>query len=126
MVDRENIPPRLTRAGVKRASATENSSCQPQSKKKRVALSDLHNLTNAAPPRGGSVQSKTNKARAKKKEQDSNREEYSCKEIEVSNVSTSTAHAFDDVNDVEDPQMVEPYDSDIFHYLRSMEVGSWF
>jgi cyclin-A len=126
MTDRENIPPRLTRAVVKRASAMEDSSCQPQSKKKRVALSDLHNLTNAVPSRGCSVQSKTNKARTKKKEQDSKRKEFSCKEIEVSNVSTSTAHTFDEIKDVEDPHMFAPYASDIYHYLRSMEVGSWF
>jgi hypothetical protein len=34
-------------SAVKVASATENSCCQPQSKKKRVLLSDLHDLTNA-------------------------------------------------------------------------------
>lgn len=123
MAERENFPPRLTRAALKRASAMEISSSQPLAKKNRVALSDLPNLTNAGSARTGAVQSKPNRTRAKKKEQDLKLGKSSCKEIEVANVSIPVADTIDKEIEVEDPQMVAPYASDIYQYLRSMEVG---
>lgn len=126
MAEQENFPPRLTRAALKRASAMEISSSQPLAKKNRVALSDLPNLTNAGSARTGAVQSKPSRTRAKKKEQDLKLGESSCKEIEVANVSSHVADTIDKEIEVEDPQMVAPYASDIYQYLRSMEVGLGF
>ncbi|KAJ4806295.1 Cyclin family protein [Rhynchospora pubera] len=118
MVGQENIPTRLTRAAAKRCSAMEASNCQPQSKKKRVALSELPDLSNAVNLRAGAVQSKRRKTGSEKKEQDSGLEKSSCKEIEVSSVTDSWI----DGGEVQDPQMVAEYASDIYQYLRSMEM----
>lgn len=125
MADKENIPPRLTRAAAKRASATDASNSQPPSKKKRVALSEVPNLSNPFTSRTADVQTKLKKTRSEKKEQDLELEKPSCKEIEKTCVST-TGTAANVENEVQDPQMVAAYASDIYQYLRSMEVNSYF
>ncbi|KAJ1699713.1 hypothetical protein LUZ63_008225 [Rhynchospora breviuscula] len=117
MAEKENTRSRLTHASTKRASAMEASNAQPPSKKKRVPLSDLPNLSNAVTSRTSTVQSNPKKTRPGKKEQDSKREEN-----DVSCVSVSTPDATDEENTVEDPQMAAPYGFDIYQYLRSMEV----
>ncbi|KAJ4770813.1 Cyclin family protein [Rhynchospora pubera] len=124
MADKENVaPPRLTRAAAKRASAIEVSDPQPPLKKKRVALGELPNLSNAVRCSTGAVQSKPKKTRSEKKEHESEvRKLSSEKEVEVSSVSVSNTDNVDEGSDVEDPQMVAPYASDIYQYLRSMEV----
>ncbi|KAF3327226.1 cyclin-A3-1-like protein [Carex littledalei] len=136
MADKENLPPRLTRAAAKRASAMEASNSQPPpkkkrvalsevhhaSKKKRVALSDVHHASNAMTSRPGAVQSELKKIGFEKKEQETERQKLSCEEVGVSSVSVSTTGTNNEELEVEDPQMAAPYASDIYQYLRSMEV----
>ncbi|XP_078177977.1 cyclin-A3-1-like [Carex rostrata] len=120
MADKENIPPRFTRAAAKRASVSDASISQPQTKKKRVALGELPSLSNAVTSRSGAVQSKLKKSRSEKKEQGLELEKCSSKEIEK--ICVSTTDTADAESEVEDPQMAAPYASDIYQYLRSMEV----
>ncbi|KAJ3700194.1 hypothetical protein LUZ61_003899 [Rhynchospora tenuis] len=122
MAEKENTRSPLTHVAIKRTSAMEASNVQPPTKKKRVPLSDLPNLSNAVASRISTVQLNPKKIRPEKKEQDSKREERSCKEIDVSCVSVSTHDTTDEENKVEDLQMAVPYGSDIYRYLRSMEV----
>ncbi|KAJ4793724.1 Cyclin family protein [Rhynchospora pubera] len=117
MAEKENTHSRLTHASTKRASAMEAFNSQPPSKKKRVPLSDLPNLSNAVNSRTSTVQSNRKKTRPEKKKQDSKREE-----IDVSCVSVSIHDTTDEENTVEDPQMAAPYGFDIYQYLRSMEA----
>jgi hypothetical protein len=124
MADKENIPPRLTRAAAKRSSAVEASDCQPPSKKKRVALSELPNLSNPVTSRTVAVQSKLKNTRSEKKAQELELEKPSCKEIK--NKCVPPIDTADAENEVQDPQMVSAYVSDIYQYLRSMEVSSYF
>ncbi|KAF3319916.1 cyclin-A3-1-like protein [Carex littledalei] len=122
MADKENFSPRLTRAAAKRASVMEVSNSQPPLKKKRVALSDMPNISNGVPSRPGVVQSKLKKTISGKKEQGLEGQKSSCKDVEVSSVSVSTTGAANEEYQDEDPQMVALYASDIDQYLRSMEV----
>jgi hypothetical protein len=124
MADKENILPRLTRAAAKRASAMEASDPQPPLKKKRVALSELPNLSNSLISRTAAVQSKLKKSRSEKKKQELELEKPSCKETEKAYVSP--IDIADAENEVQDPHMVSVYVSDIYQYLRSMEVSSYF
>lgn len=116
-------PPRLTRAAAKRASAMGASRSQPPSKKKRLALSDLPNPSNAATSRCRAVPSEIKSTISGKKEQDSELQKSSLKVIEVSSVIVSTTGTTVEENEIEDAQMVCLYASDIYQYLRSMEIG---
>lgn len=111
----ENVPPRLTRAAAKRASVVDASIPQPQPKKKRVALGELPNLSNAVNPRTDAVKSKPTRTRSEKTKKLSQLQDVA---------DVATIKATDEEYEVEDPQMVAPYASDIYQYLRSMEVGS--
>ncbi|XP_078152263.1 cyclin-A3-1-like isoform X2 [Carex rostrata] len=126
MADKENLPPTLTRGrgATKCASAMEASKKKrlalrhvhhASKKKKRGALSDVHHASNAMPSRPGAVQ-------FEKKEQETERRTSTCEEVGVSSVNVSTTRTTSEEYKVKDPQIVAPYASDIYQYLRSMEV----
>lgn len=138
MADKENLPPTLTRGATKCTLAMEASNSQPPSKKKRVALRDVHHVTkkkrvavsdvhhasNAMPSRPGAVHSELKGTRFEKKEEETERQTSSCEEVGLSSVNVSTTGTTSEKYEVKDPQIVAPYASDIYQYLRSMEVDS--
>lgn len=104
MANKENCV-RLTRAAKKRA-AEEQLLCEesivPVEKRARVVLGELSNLSNLPQNLDSKTEPSKPKCRSRKKE----------KKPEVSELDA----------DVDDPQMCAHYASDIFTYLRSMEV----
>ncbi|KAJ3674328.1 hypothetical protein LUZ60_004944 [Juncus effusus] len=102
-----------TRAAMKRASVEQMG---PQLKKKRVALSELpSNLSNPIVK---------DLRRSKEREQDLKLEKSSCV-MDLEGSEKKCVVIVSDVeseSEVEDPQMAGPYASDIYQYLRSMEV----
>ncbi|KAJ3674325.1 hypothetical protein LUZ60_004941 [Juncus effusus] len=120
--NKENVEPRRTRAAAKRSSmeaehgGSSIGSQQPALKKKRVALSELPSLSN---PVVGGLKTGS-KVRSKKKDQDLKLEKSSCVDLEGSEKCVVVVS--DVESEVEDPQMAGAYASDIYQYLRSMEV----
>lgn len=121
MADKENIPVRITRsAAAKRSAAAAaaaageaskfTSSDQPPQKRKRVALGELPIPSNAALNSMPRSQAKT---RSKKKRE--NR----------SDPPADPGPQCDIESRETDPQMCPHYASDIYQYLRSMEVCSF-
>lgn len=111
MADKENSAfasaPRLTRASAKRAAAV--TAVAVAAKRKRVALSELPTLPNAV------VQSHT---KPKKSSHVSKRK----KPLPVREPTTAPVPVPDAADEIGDPQLCAPYASDIYSYLRSMEV----
>lgn len=107
MADKENIIPCLTHAAAKRAAESQPQNQSP-AKKKRVALSELPTISNAIirpPPDLNAAPSKPT-LRSEKKE-----------DVEISRANLAAA-AIDVDSEMKDSQMC----SDIYKYLRSMEV----
>lgn len=132
MADKENLPPTLTRGATNCASAMEASKkkrlalrhVHHASKKKRLALSDVQHASNAMPSRPGAVQSELKETGFEKKDQETEHRTSSCEEVGLSSVNVSTTGTTSKEYEVRDPQIVAPYASDIYQYLRSMEVDS--
>ncbi|XP_072956235.1 cyclin-A3-1-like isoform X1 [Typha angustifolia] len=120
MADKENVAPRLTRAAVKRAAVAASLSdvtlqSQNAAKRKRVALSELPTLSSAIvrpSPDLYRTPSKPNLRSSKRQEEP--------KGAKV--LSLDTAASTDPDSQFDDPQICAHYASDIYHYLRSMEI----
>lgn len=124
MADKENLPPTLTRGATKKKRLALRH-VHHASKKKRLALSDVHHASNVMPSRPGAVQSELKETRFEKKDQETElKETSSCEEVGVSSVNVSTTGTTSKEYELKDPQNVAPYASDIYQYLRSMEVDS--
>ncbi|CAL9118746.1 unnamed protein product [Musa textilis] len=118
MADKENCAPRLTRAAAKRAASAQvpNPPAQPPAKRKRVALSELPTLSNVvtlATADPSTPPPSKLKSKPRKKVEESDDRELAPVEVAASS---------DGGSDVDDPQMCAHYASDIYQYLRSMEV----
>ncbi|XP_037421960.1 cyclin-A3-1-like [Triticum dicoccoides] len=118
MADKENsayaaaaaAAPRMTRASTKRAAAV--TAVAVAAKRKRVALSEIPTLPNGAP-----------QPHAKPKKPSS--QVSNPKKRSISSLSQSLPApkpATDAADETGDPQLCAPYASDIYSYLRSMEV----
>ncbi|KAJ0980251.1 hypothetical protein J5N97_008506 [Dioscorea zingiberensis] len=117
MADKENIPVRITRAAAAKRSAAastaaggaskSSSSDQPPLKRKRVALSEIPTSPNVA---RDSVPRSQARTRSKKK-----LENRSAPPVDPGPVCDVDAGEID-------PQLCPHYASDIYQYLRSMEV----
>ena len=104
MAEQENCT-RITRAAKKRAAALSSTEDQPLNKK-RVVLGELPNLSNVIV---SSDEPQKQKAKAKPKAK--------------KGTSAKKGVLKEDVDGKpEDPQMCAPYASDIYEYLRKMEV----
>ncbi|RRT52180.1 hypothetical protein B296_00017889 [Ensete ventricosum] len=112
MADKENGAPRLTRAAAKRAASAQAADpvAPPPAKKKRVALSELPTLSNAVPRAAVDPTTPPPKPKSKPKKKV---EEADDEKVDIVEVAASS----DD-----DPQMCAHYASDIYQYLKSMEV----
>ncbi|RZR94731.1 hypothetical protein BHM03_00023489 [Ensete ventricosum] len=112
MADKENGAPRLTRAAAKRAASAQAADpvAPPPAKKKRVALSELPTLSNAVPRAAVDPTTPPPKPKSKPKKKV---EEADDEKVDLVEVAASS----DD-----DPQMCAHYASDIYQYLKSMEV----
>uniref|UniRef100_A0A453HEI7 Cyclin-like domain-containing protein n=1 Tax=Aegilops tauschii subsp. strangulata TaxID=200361 RepID=A0A453HEI7_AEGTS len=99
---------RMTRASTKRAAAV--TAVAVAAKRKRVALSEIPTLPNGAPqPHAKPKKPSSQVAKPKKRS--------------VSSLSLPAPKpAPDAVDETGDPQLCAPYASDIYSYLRSMEV----
>lgn len=106
MAEKEKCVP-LTRAAKKRAAATEDQSAN----KKRVVLGELPNLSNIVTvnPSAG-VESLKPKCKTKPKAK---------KKGSRATLAKATEEIFEKSND---PQLCGAYASDIYEYLRQMEV----
>ncbi|CAL9100327.1 unnamed protein product [Musa textilis] len=113
MADKENGAPRLTRAAAKRAASAQAADpvAPPLAKKKRVALSELPTLSNAVPR--AAVDPTTPPPSKPKSKPKKKVEEADDEKVDLVEVAASS----DD-----DPQMCAHYASDIYQYLKSMEV----
>jgi cyclin A len=110
MADKENSAcasaPRLTRAAAKRAAAVSAVAVAVAAKRKRVALSEIPTLPNSADHQAHS-----------KKPRKSSSANVSKPKKTVRLPSPKPA-----ADETGDPQLCAPYASDIYSYLRSMEV----
>ena len=112
MADQENCV-RVTRLARKRAAEEMASQQPPRAAKKRVALGELTNSSNAPATRDRDLEPTKPKRRAKKK----------------ANKAKATTTANEIYEESEDPQMCASYASDIYKYLQCMEVSEsllWF
>jgi cyclin A len=111
MADKENSAcasaPRLTRAAAKRAAAVSAVAVAVAAKRKRVALSEIPTLPNSA----------DHQAHSKKPRKSSSSAIVSKPKKTVRLPSPKPA-----ADETGDPQLCAPYASDIYSYLRSMEV----
>ncbi|GFY95972.1 similar to CYCLIN A3;4 [Actinidia rufa] len=105
MVDQENCV-RVTRLARKRAAEEMAEQQPPRAAKKRVALGELTNSSNAPATRDRNLEPTKPKCRGKKK----------AKKAEA----TTTANEI--YEESEDPQMCASYASDIYKYLHCMEM----
>ncbi|KAL5780160.1 hypothetical protein ACOSQ2_010897 [Xanthoceras sorbifolium] len=119
MADQENCA-RLTRAAKKRAASVAlsgNAEEQPLTKK-RVVLGELPNLSNAVVPVDRSLKAEPKKPKGKIKAKPKVKRALEPNAAKKDNVE---ANVDVDVS-ADDPQMCAPYATDIYEYLRNMEV----
>ncbi|KAE8802939.1 cyclin-A3-1-like [Hordeum vulgare] len=116
MADKENsaydaaaAAPRITRASAKRAAAV--TAVAVAAKRKRVALSEIPTLPNAAPQPHTKPKKPSSQAAKPKK-----------KSLSSLSLPAPPKPAPDAADENGDPQLCAPYASDIYSYLRSMEV----
>ncbi|KAH0694325.1 hypothetical protein KY285_021422 [Solanum tuberosum] len=110
MADSENCG-RVTRLAKKRAAEGMAPQEQRRSSKKRVVLGEIQNFSIVGLKQIKGLESKIQKLKSKKKV----KRVVTCKTVDEKEVS-----AIDD--DVDDPQMCTTYVSDIYDYLRKMEI----
>ncbi|KAG5613016.1 hypothetical protein H5410_024297 [Solanum commersonii] len=110
MADSENCG-RVTRLAKKRAAEGMAPQEQRRSSKKRVVLGEIQNFSIVGLKQIKGLESKIQKLKSKKKV----KRVVTCKTVDEKEVS-----ATDD--DVDDPQMCTTYVSDIYDYLRKMEI----
>ncbi|WOL02572.1 cyclin-A3-1-like [Canna indica] len=116
MADKENCVPRLTRAAAKRAASAAVADARAPSKRKRVALSDLPTLANTAHPAVDLCTPPPSKLKSQA------RKKVAVLDDEKVASVVESADSSDTDSDVDDPQLCAHYASDIYQYLRSMEV----
>ena len=121
MADKENsaaAPPRLTRAQAKRAAAVSAVAVAVAAKRKRVALTELPALPNAAHDDDDDYRAKpSRKQRLLEPEPEP---EPKTKPKPRAAPKAALPPAAD--GEEGDPQLCAPYASDIYSYLRSMEA----
>ncbi|XP_072952526.1 cyclin-A3-1-like [Typha angustifolia] len=111
MAEKENLAPRLTRAAAKRAAAAPLAT-EPNhpTKRKRVALRELPSLSNAIVRPSPDLLLKP-KIRSEEGET-----------VMIEEKKKPSVDVGSDSESVDDPQICGHYASDIYQYLRSMEV----
>ncbi|XAR48392.1 hypothetical protein NMG60_11031210 [Bertholletia excelsa] len=112
MANHENCV-RVTRLAKKRAAEAMSVQQERQPTKKRVVLGELTNMSNAPATKDLTSEPPKQKYRAKKKVK---------KAVTSATTTTTTTTVQDTDSKLEDPQMCEAYASDIYKYLRSMEM----
>ncbi|KAK3231280.1 hypothetical protein Dsin_003161 [Dipteronia sinensis] len=124
MADQENCA-RLTRASKKRVAsvaALGNAEDQPLTKK-RVVLGELPNLSNAViVPVTKSLKVEPQKPKGKAKAKPKVKRALEPKKTTTANKKEDVEAEVDVDPASDDPQMCEPYVTDIYDYLRNMEV----
>lgn len=113
MAAKENCAPRLTRAAAKRSVSAPAADPRGPAKKKRVALGEITSASNAVTHLAADL-SIPPPAKPKSKPA---RKEHSLKAAPI-----EIAASVDAGSEVHDPQLCVHYASDIYQYLRSMEV----
>ncbi|KAI4316648.1 hypothetical protein L6164_024608 [Bauhinia variegata] len=113
MEDKENsVPERLTRAAKKRAAAAIADLHAPT--KKRVVLGELPDLSNALVRKKPDYGAETQKEKGGTKRK--------VRKVLPTTTAKTPAKSGDGEVKLDDPQMCETYVSDIYDYLRTMEV----
>jgi len=118
MADKENAaaaPPRLTRAQAKRAAAVSAVAVAVAAKRKRVALTELPALPNAAHDDDDDYRAKPSRKQRLLEPEPKPRAAPAPK-------AAPPPAAADADGEEGDPQLCAPYASDIYSYLRSMEA----
>lgn len=113
--EKENCAMRVTRAAKKRA-ATALAELRAATKK-RVVLGELTNLPNVV------VQEKPCSGEGTQREKKSSRIRRNVRKVPPTTTTPSKLNDSD--QKLDDPQMAEPYVSDIYEYLRNLEVRGW-
>ncbi|CAN6304337.1 unnamed protein product [Urochloa humidicola] len=115
-------PPRLTRAQAKRAAAVTAVAVAVAAKRKRVALTELPSLPNASHYGGDDYDREDKPARKQRLVEPESKPKPKPRAVPKPAPPPSAVAA--EAADAEegDPQLCAPYASDIYSYLRSMEV----
>ena len=126
MADKENsaaaaaAPPRLTRAQAKRAAAVSAVAVAVAAKRKRVALTELPALPNAAHDDDDDYRAKPSRKQRLLEPEPEPEPEPKTKPKPRAAPKAALPPAAD--GEEGDPQLCAPYASDIYFYLRSMEA----
>lgn len=119
MADKENIF-RVTR-GSKRRAAEAATPDDRSANKRRVVLGELPILQNASASLDRKSKSKTSRQRRRVKSRDT---PGTSAAAEINTLPEGDVKLADD-GDSDDPQMCRVYASDIYEYLRAMEVWAF-
>jgi len=129
MADKENsaaaaaVPPRLTRAQAKRAAAVSAVAVAVAAKRKRVALTELPALPNAAHDDGDDdYRAKPARKQRLLEPEPEPKTKPKPRAAPAPKAALPPAAADDADGEEGDPQLCAPYASDIYSYLRSMEA----
>lgn len=120
MADSENCG-RVTRLAKKRAAEAMAPQQQQQQRpsKKRVVLGEIQNFSNVGVNQINGLESEPQKPKSKQQSKKKVKRSVISKIVEEKELKVV-------VDDVDDPQMCNAYVSDIYDYLRKMEVRLFF